>query len=108
MEVVSYPASYVTLLYPGSMMGDVTATGDMPPIWVEVADARGSRLIEQVNAQSAAGTWAFEEAAHPEDVGVTLTREERLMLIRMADLGGQYYSRQNVDGAGMLQEMVYP
>ena len=32
---------------------------------------------------------------HPENVGVTLTREERVMLIRAIDLGGQYYSRQN-------------
>ncbi len=33
--------------------------------------------------------------------GVTMTREDRLTLVRMADLGGQYYSRWNVDGAGM-------
>ena len=32
---------------------------------------------------------------HPEDVGVTLTRDERVKLIRAIDMGGQYYSRQN-------------
>ena len=32
---------------------------------------------------------------HPEDVGVPLTREERVKLIRAIDLGGQFYSRQN-------------
>ncbi|MDB4986110.1 MAG: hypothetical protein JWN04_1288, partial [Myxococcaceae bacterium] len=29
---------------------------------------------------------------------VTLTRAERLKLIRAVDLGGQYYSRRNVPG----------
>jgi len=99
-EVVSYPASYVTLLYPSAMMGDSTVTGEMPPLWVVPGEARGSRLIEVVNALNEAGDdYAWETPAHPEDVGVTLTREERLTLIRMADLGGQYYSRWNVDGA---------
>ena len=109
MEVVAYPASYVTLLYPDSMMGDVTATGDVPPVWVRITDARRSRLIEAVNAESEVtpGTWAFDSPAHPEDVGVTLTREERMMLIRMVDLGGQYYSRQNVEGAGELVGREY-
>ena len=32
---------------------------------------------------------------HPENVGVTLTRDERVKLIRAIDMGGQYYSRQN-------------
>lgn len=99
-EVVSYPASYVTLLYPSAMMGDSTVTGEMPPLWVVPGEARTSRLIEVVNALNEAGDdFAWETPAHPEDVGVTLTREERLTLIRMADLGGQYYSRWNVDGA---------
>lgn len=99
-EVVSYPAAYVTLLYPSAMMADSVATGDMPPEWVVPGSARGSRLIEVVNAIDEGGSqWAWESGAHPEDVGVTLTREERMTLIRMADLGGQYYSRWNVDGA---------
>ena len=32
---------------------------------------------------------------HPEDKGVTLTRDERAKLIRAIDVGGQYYARQN-------------
>ena len=32
---------------------------------------------------------------HPEDVCVTLTRDERVKLIRAIDMGGQFYSRQN-------------
>ena len=32
---------------------------------------------------------------HPDDVGIELTREERMMLIRAIDMGGQFYARQN-------------
>jgi len=103
-EAVSYPASYLSLLYPSAMMGEVEITGDVPdPPWVIPGSARESRLIQKVNATPSderAGTeWAWSTPAHPEDVGVTLTPEERLTLIRMADLGAQYYSRRNVDGA---------
>jgi len=100
MEVVTYPASYISLLYASSMMGDTTVLGGVAPIeWMRPSDARGSRLIEAVNAVSELdGSWAYEGGGHPEDVGVDLTRDERMMLIRAADLGGQYYSRRNVDG----------
>jgi hypothetical protein len=100
-ETVAYPASYVTLLYPSAMMGEVKLTGDVPdPPWVEPGSARGSRLIQKVNASSESDVteWAWKTPAHPEDVGVTLTPEERLTLIRMADLGAQYYSRRNAEG----------
>jgi hypothetical protein len=102
-EVQTYPASYVSLLYPSAMMGDSEVEGDMPPVWVVPGSARQSRLIEKLNAtpadERAGQQWAWKSAAHPEDVGVNLTPEERLMFIRMADLGGQYYSRRNVEGA---------
>jgi hypothetical protein len=109
METVTYPASYVSLLYPSAMMGDSVATGDTPPEWVVPGSSRTSRLVEAVNAESetTAGTYAWATAPHPEDVGVTLTREERLMLIQMADLGGQYYSRQNIEGADMWGATEY-
>ena len=32
---------------------------------------------------------------HPEDKGVTVTADERQMMVRTCDLGGQYYARQN-------------
>lgn len=107
--VVTYPMSYVSLLMPGAMTQGVTAMGDMPPEWVQVGDARGSRLIEQINAQAEDDptAFAYAEAPHPEDVGVTLTREERLTLIQMVDLGGQYYSRQNVAGARDWSTVMY-
>jgi hypothetical protein len=100
-EVVSYPASYVTLLYPSAMMGDSMATGDVPPEWVIPGAARESRLIQGINMTAAGndGDRAWRDRPmHPEDVGVTLSREDRLTLIRMVDLGGQYYSRWNVEG----------
>jgi len=103
-EPVSYPASYLSLLYPSAMMGETQIAGDVPdPPWVIPGSARESRLIQKINAtpadERAGSEWAWTTAAHPEDVGVELTPEERLMLIRMADLGAQYYSRRNVDGA---------
>jgi hypothetical protein len=110
MEVVAYPASYVSLLYPSAMMGDSMATGDVPPEWVIPGSARESRLIEAINAQAEDDPtlWAWPSPAHPEDVGVDLTREERMMLIQMADLGGQYFSRRNVEGASDLDGRMYP
>ncbi len=108
-EVVSYPSSYVTLLYPGAMM-DATVVGEMPPIWVETGSARHSRMIEVVNAvaedDASVHAWA-DRPLHPEDVGVTLTPEERRILIQMADLGGQYYSRFNVAGATSWAGVTY-
>ncbi len=105
-EVIGYPASYVSLLYPSAMMGDVETSGDVPdPPWVIPGSARQSRLIAKVNATPTGDDegvdWAWATAAHPEDVGITLTTDERAMLIRMADLGGQFYSRRNVESAAM-------
>jgi len=49
------------------------------------------------------GTYAWDKATHPphpEDVGVALTAAEKdklvQSLIKVMDLGGQYYSRQNI------------
>jgi len=108
-EVVSYPASYISLMYPSAMMMVTSITGDVPPPWVTPGQARTSRLIEKVNAVSEddSSSWAFGSMPHPEDVGVTLTREQRMVLIRAMDLGGQYWSRQNVDGADMWRMTRY-
>ena len=85
-----------------------------PVEWVIPGNARASRLIEKINIDAvevdeqgqltpkSPAEWAFPGAPHPEDVGVSLTREERLTLIRSVDLGGQYYSRRNVDGGQFL------
>ncbi|MGE0786176.1 MAG: hypothetical protein AB7S26_10840 [Sandaracinaceae bacterium] len=102
-ELVAYPASYVTLLYPSAMMGDSMATGDVPPQWVIPGAARESRLNEVVNVTAENDptelAWA-SRPLHPENVGgAAVTRDDRMSLIRMSDLGGQYYSRRNVTGA---------
>ena len=91
------------------MMGETRVEG-APIEWVIPGNARASRLIEKININAVTvgdqgqltprtpAEWAFPGAAHPEDKGVSLTREERLTLIRSIDLGGQYYSRRNVEG----------
>lgn len=105
METVQYPASYVTLLYPSAMMGDITATGDVAPEWVTPGLARTSRLVEvlNINSNTDPNEWAWPREgapSHPEDVGgPAVSREDRVRLIQMADLGGQYWSRRNVEGA---------
>src|SRR5207253_778140 len=102
-EAVTYPASYVSLLYPSAMMGDSMVEGDVPPMWVVPGSARASKLIEKLNATPADSRSgkerAWKSAAHPEDKGVTLSDQQRQSLIRMADLGGQFYSRRNIPNA---------
>jgi hypothetical protein len=108
-QVHAWPASYVSLFYPAALeMGKVTVTGTVPPKWGIPEDARNSALIEKINVHAADGSTAYDlttslswkpgtlHAFHPADVGATdLTDDERQMLIRTCDLGGQYYSRQN-------------
>jgi len=98
-RVATYPASYVSLFYPAaSEMGGrgTMVVGEKPPLWAIPNNARESAMIKKLNVKAADGSVAFAGAAmHPEDKGVTLTDEERQMLIRAIDIGGQYYSRQN-------------
>ncbi|MEY2929773.1 MAG: hypothetical protein RL033_522 [Pseudomonadota bacterium] len=115
-EVASWPASYVSLFYPATLamemaMGTELTAGTAPPAWARPSDARNSALIEKLNITAlhdeSRTAWpvgaAFSDATikggtrslHPENVGVPLTREERVKLIRAIDMGGQYYSRQN-------------
>ncbi len=108
-KVATYPASYVSIFYPAALeMGKVTVTGTVPPKWGIPEDARNSALIEKINVRAADGSNAWDlttalswnpstmHSFHPADVGATdLTDDERQMLIRTCDLGGQYYARQN-------------
>ena len=99
----SWPASYVSLYYPATtmMMGPdrATITGKIPPMWMIPESARSSLLLQKVNVQAPDGTWAWDPASnppHPADVGApALTQAEVQALIRNADLGGQYFSREN-------------
>jgi hypothetical protein len=99
-QVKTWPASYVSLFYPSAMeMGmNTKVTGKVPPKWMVPASARSSAAIEKLNVTADDGSTAWPIATHPmhpEDKGVTLTAQERKMLILTADLGGQYYARQN-------------
>jgi hypothetical protein len=115
-KTATWPASYVSLFYPATLemdmsMGATVTTGSKPPTWARPSDARNSALIEKLNITAKSDdtktAWplgaAFSDAGikgalrtlHPEDVGVTLTRDERVKLIRSIDMGGQFYSRQN-------------
>jgi Hydrazine synthase alpha subunit middle domain len=118
-ETVTYPASYVSLLYPSAMMGNMRIEGT-PTEWVVPGNARASRFIAKMNVDAvslgADGTlstpatpeWAFSGKPHPEDVGGEMSREDRVTLIRAIDLGGQYYSRRNVDGGQFTGETYEP
>ena len=112
-KTAAYPASYVSIFYPAAlaMVRNATITGAVPPKWGVPSDARNSAMIEKINMTSSLDSkktaWKLGEAfsdpnikgasrtLHPEDKGVELTREERQMLIRAIDMGGQYYARQN-------------
>jgi Hydrazine synthase alpha subunit middle domain len=97
-KVATYPSSYVSLFYPGSMemgMMNTTITGELPPKWAVLNNARQSAMIQKLNVKAADGEMAYTGAMHPEDKGIDLTAEERQQLIRSIDIGGQFYARQN-------------
>jgi hydrazine synthase alpha subunit-like protein len=127
-DVQSWPASYVSLFYPATLememgMGVELSAGAAPPVWARPSDARHSALIEKLNITAIgdasrtawplgapftnSGIQGGTRTLHPEDVGGSLSREERVKLIRAIDLGGQFYSRKNTSfepmAAGQLQ-----
>ncbi|HWL87860.1 MAG TPA: hypothetical protein VNO21_18780, partial [Polyangiaceae bacterium] len=98
-NVKSWNTSYVSIFYPSAMeMGKVTVTGTVPPMWGVPGSARDSKLIQKINARSIIdGHTAWPTPLHPEDQGAghEVTDEERRALIKVMDLGGQYFARQN-------------
>jgi hypothetical protein len=109
--------------------------GAVPPKWGVPSDARHSLLIEKLNItgaiDSGKNAWAIGEpfsdansksddnpdyvavkggtrTMHPENVGGTLTRDERKALIRAFDMGGQFYSRQNTGFQAYVANPVAP
>ena len=116
-ETKAWPASYVSIFYPAALememsMGETTIVGTIPPLWGVPADGRNSKLIEKLNITSVYDSnktaWPLgqpfsadirggQRTIHPDDVGVTLTREERVKLIRVMDMGGQFYARKNMN-----------
>jgi hypothetical protein len=132
-RTASYPISYVSIFYPAALAMEkgVTVVGTVPPKWGIPSDARGSLLIEKLNVTSAFDSnvtaWPLDQpysdttvhgasrTMHPDDVGITLSREERVALIRAFDMGGQFYSRTNTgfvaygnDAVGTTPTTMYP
>jgi hypothetical protein len=98
-KVATYPASYVSLFFPATIdmgMGNTQRTGNVPPTWAIPTNARESAMIKKVNIKAADGTFAYAGGVmHPEDKGITLTDDERKILVQSIDVGGQFYARQN-------------
>jgi hypothetical protein len=87
------------------------------PWWGVPGSARGSALTEKLNLRGLVsgqsdGTTAWPLSTHPmhpEDVGVTLTDQERQTIaVYPMDLGGQYYARQNTGFVALAVEPVNP
>jgi len=101
MGVYTFSKSYVSIYYPAQLrMGmtrGLTVVGELPPAWMVPADARNSKLIETINVKADDGTLAWAgKPEHDVSKGTALTKAEKLALIKSADLGGQWVSRQNV------------
>ena len=123
-KVASYPASYVSVFYGSSLSmmgstttGKVTVTGAAPcsspglkanspagctPLYGIPGSARASALVQKTNLHGTDGvTTAWPVSSypmHPEDKGASysLTDAERKIIgVYPADLGGQYWARQN-------------
>jgi hypothetical protein len=118
-RTATYPMSYVSIFYPATlqmMAQGANVVGTVPPAWGVPSDARGSKLIEKLNITSAIDgsrtAWALgqpfsdpsikgaKRTMHPDDVGVTLTRDQRMALIRAFDMGGQFYTRTGFQAYG--------
>ena len=105
-----YSASHLSLLGPdiaGLENAGLVVTGDLRH-YVEPTSARDSILIQKLNPHQTFPTidttvHAFATLPHPEDIGgQALTPDEYLVLILAADMGGQFYSRENAPGTDQL------
>jgi hypothetical protein len=104
-DVSTWPASYVSIFYPatlnmagdGDSTGTIAVTGTVPPNYGVPGSARASVLTQTINLHGTDGSTAWPaNPFHPENVGVTLTDDERRTIaVYPMDLGGQYWARQN-------------
>jgi len=101
-----FSASHLSLIGPNPddlARAGLIVVGTIPN-YVEPASARDSSLIQKLNPPVQfpsvdMNTRAFGSAVpHDIEVGHPLTSDEYLLLIRMADFGGQFYSRENAPG----------
>ena len=66
-------------------------------------------MIKKVNVIAPDGTSPYGTTTkHPEDKGVTLTDDERAVLIQSIDVGGQFYARQNTGFVPFASDPVAP
>jgi hypothetical protein len=103
-----YSASHLSIMGPDMMEleeAGLVITGEITT-YVEPGNARESILVQKLNppqqfpAQNM-GVRAFPTAqfpAHAAAVGQELTADEYYLMVLMADLGGQFYSRENAPG----------
>lgn len=104
MGIYTFSKSYVSLYYPAQlkmgMMKGIKVVGEVPPAWMVPTEARTSKLIETLNVKAADGSLAWNgKPEHDVAKGSPMTSQEKAALIKSADLGGQWVSRQNVKSA---------
>lgn len=103
----SFPASYVSLVGLGEMLGknNIKIEGDYRH-FVTPGEAAKSDVVRRLNPPQRfpavdPGVRAFARQAHPADVGgQELTPDEYYLLILNIDMGAQFYFRENKGGAG--------
>ncbi|MEM9493414.1 MAG: hypothetical protein AAGC55_29975, partial [Myxococcota bacterium] len=102
--ISGYSASHFSLLGPDMMEFEdieVEITGDFE-VYVRPNSARNSKLFEILNPPQIFPTPDPSERVYPDltrhgaEQGFTLAPWEHYALILMADMGGQYYSRENI------------
>ncbi len=105
--MTAYSLSHLSLIGPDTLElqnAGLIVVGEMP-LYISPQDARGSLLIQKLNPPQLFPTVdmnvrAFDGPNHPEELGQPgLTAEEYYLMVLMADMGGQYYSRENLPDA---------
>jgi hypothetical protein len=110
MVMPGYSASHLSLMGPDMIdleREGLVIGGDFT-IYIEPTDAANSKLIQKLNPVQQfptqnPGVRAFDTTAfppHAAQLGVELTPDEYYLLTLAADLGGQFYSRENAPNAG--------
>jgi hypothetical protein len=99
----AFSKSYLSVMGLGELLGEnlVTITGDASA-YAEPGSAKSSKIIKKLNPPQRfpdvnTAVRAFAGGVHP--TGVELTADEYYRLILSIDMGGQFFSRENRDGA---------
>jgi hypothetical protein len=117
-RMYGYSASHLSLIGPAMLFEEkqITITGDMPKQYISPGAARASMLFQLLNPPQRYPTIdttrrAYAGPVHPAEVATAinghsgsdakyqLSPDEYYLLILMADMGGQFYSRENIYAA---------